>query len=230
MHDLSPDTDWAALARYLSGESASGEAEAIRRWIDASPERSILVDGLRQVWSEAAVPQGEWDVEAALPRIMDGALALEVILRATAVDVDASWHGRSGCDRGILVGFSHWGAVVFRRPAAGITAVKEYVMPRERYATIVLADGTRITLAPMSGCACRTNLNRTSRDVYLDGQAFLKSRMTRRGSSGFTPRMLSRPISARRSWCALMPTRRVRTLWSLRARVTRASAPNICRF
>jgi anti-sigma factor RsiW len=62
--------DWEALARYLAGESPPAEAEAVRRWLDARPDRAELVAVLGGAVDRLAfVPPSDLDVEAALRRV-----------------------------------------------------------------------------------------------------------------------------------------------------------------
>lgn len=61
------DADWDALARYVTGESPRAEAEAVRAWLAADPERQEMLDLL--VRSMAALehrPPADLDVESAL--------------------------------------------------------------------------------------------------------------------------------------------------------------------
>ena len=69
MTDPTPEPNAAALARYLSGESGPAEAEAIRRWIEAAPERRRSFEALKAAWSAAAERSGPWDLDAMWSRI-----------------------------------------------------------------------------------------------------------------------------------------------------------------
>src|SRR5712691_8370429 len=69
MTNPTPEPNAAALARYLSGESGPAEAEAIRRWIEADPERRRGLEDLKAAWSAAAEQSGGWDLDAMWSRI-----------------------------------------------------------------------------------------------------------------------------------------------------------------
>src|SRR6266480_1555942 len=69
MTDPTPEPNAAALARYLSGESGPAEAEAIRRWIEADPERRRGLEDVKAAWSAAAEQSGGWDLDAMWSRI-----------------------------------------------------------------------------------------------------------------------------------------------------------------
>ena len=173
---VSSSTDWAALARYLSGESDPREAEAIRCWIDASPERPALVEALRRVWAEAAVPHQEWDIEAALPRIMAGVSPAR--LESSRRTRPWRWLNRTALAAAaaavLAVGLALWRPALLQHRSIAAQTTREYVTPRGQYATLVLVDGTRITLAPLSRLRVPRDLTDATRDVYLDGQALFK--------------------------------------------------------
>lgn len=176
MHnDLTPPTDWTALARYLSGESEPWEADAIRRWIDAEPGRDELVDALRGVWSEAAAPREQWDVEGAVQKIVGGAPVVPIEIARRKRGIAWRWIARGvAAAAAIVVGLGLWRSAQKPAPASGAVAFREYTTPRGQYATVVLADGTRITLAPLSRLRAPRELDRGARDVYLEGQALFQ--------------------------------------------------------
>src|SRR3989442_11760912 len=63
------EADWARLAKYFAGACTPGEADEVRRWIEADPERQGLVDELRAAWDAAATPGTAWDTPTAWQRL-----------------------------------------------------------------------------------------------------------------------------------------------------------------
>src|SRR3569623_3225493 len=62
-----PDT--AALLRYVSGDSPLAEADWIRRWVAANPDREASIAELREAWERGAMPTAKWDGAALWSRI-----------------------------------------------------------------------------------------------------------------------------------------------------------------
>jgi transmembrane sensor len=171
---FSRSLDWPALARYLSGESAPGEAEVVRRWIGASPDRGAMVEGLQRVWAAAAVPRQEWETEAAIRRIMSESSARQVSGRHAW----GRWLGRTVVAAAavamLAVGLNWWRPAIVRSLSVAALGMREYVTPRGQYTTLTLTDGTRITLAPLSRLRVPRDLDGPARKVYLEGQALFE--------------------------------------------------------
>jgi transmembrane sensor len=173
-NSFSRSVDWAVLARYLSGESEPAEAEAVGRWIDSSPDRRAMVEGLRQVWANAAMPRQEWDTEAAIRRVLDEAPVVRLASRRGG----RRWLGWAAVAAAAIVllaiGLTQWRPAFVRSLPTALLGMREYATPRGQYATLALADGTRITLAPLSRLRVPRNLDGVTRQVYLEGQALFK--------------------------------------------------------
>src|ERR1043165_6884858 len=58
--------DWDTIARFLTGESDTGEAAVVRAWLEAHPEDRALVEKLDTATVDATA---DVDVEAALARV-----------------------------------------------------------------------------------------------------------------------------------------------------------------
>src|SRR2546429_31080 len=63
------EADWARLAQYFAGACTPAEADGVRHWIEAEPERQQLVDELRAAWDAAATPGTAWDTPTAWQRL-----------------------------------------------------------------------------------------------------------------------------------------------------------------
>src|SRR5882724_12920263 len=62
---MSDDTDWRALARYVSGACSDAERQAIDQWIAEDPARRETVEAARRIWETAAPLPEDWNVPAA---------------------------------------------------------------------------------------------------------------------------------------------------------------------
>jgi len=60
----------AALARYLSGESALDERLDIERWMGRDPTRRTMIAYMSQAWEEPKHAVDTWDTEALLDRLV----------------------------------------------------------------------------------------------------------------------------------------------------------------
>lgn len=173
----------AALARFLSGECDSAEAAAIRRWIEADPERRRRVEALRAAWQEAERDEREWDTDALWAGIearMDRP-AEPPRPRPVAAPRVREWPLRRR---------SHWGAIAAsllvaaggalwlttRDPqrAEAPVPMREVVTRKGQRAELHLGDGTRVILGVDSRLRFPAVTGTRARDVELDGEAFFE--------------------------------------------------------
>src|SRR6266568_2629904 len=177
MTDPTTEPNAAALARYLSGESGPAEAEAIRRWIDAAPERRRSFEALKAAWSAAAERSGTWDLDAMWSRI--AAQMSEPARPALQVEAEADvapWRERQG--RPLL----RWGTIAATLVLVSGAAIwqlrhqppapmREVVTARGQRAELRFGDGSRVLLGVASRLRFPATFGR-SRDVELDGEAY----------------------------------------------------------
>lgn len=181
---MNDEPDWIALGRYFAGECTDGEAEEIRRWIEADPDRARLVQQLRVSWEAAATPTLAWDSQAAWRRLSARLHSRELRRGLTVVrgggkagigrDRAARWAGLAAVTVLALGAGLWWGRATFRSGAGGPTPVslREVRVPMGQRAQFQLTDGTRVLLGP--GSVLRydtTRFGRTTRELLLDGQA-----------------------------------------------------------
>ncbi len=177
MTDLIPEPNAAALARYLSGESGPTEAEAIRRWIEADPERRRSLEALRAAWSAAAEGSGPWDLDAMWSRIaaqMARPPALPALEIGREVGVQRGWERgwprlRWGAIAATVVLVS--GAVIWQLLHQPPAPMREVVTARGQRAELRFGDGSRVLLGVASRLRFPATFGR-SRDVELDGEAY----------------------------------------------------------
>jgi transmembrane sensor len=189
------DDEWLMLSRFLARECTPVEAARVEQWIAASPTRQREVDLLRAAWECAAtVPMprasgGAFERFAARAGIADGESATrESTHSATRLRIqrlfnisDISrksasrrWHRSSAIAAAavIAVGASiTWG--VLRSSALRHVETSERVVrtgAAERSA-LQLADGSQITLGPLSSLRIAAAYGDRERTVELEGEA-----------------------------------------------------------
>jgi ferric-dicitrate binding protein FerR (iron transport regulator) len=182
--------DAAALLRYVSGESPLAEADWIRRWATADPDREASIAELRSAWERGARRQAEWDgtalwsrIEAAMGEETRGSPAEELPHGAEKFSF-APYRNRddSSLVRHLIYAIAAVlvvavaGAAIVRTPHAGAPetpapVMREVTTARGETATLSLADGSTVTLAPGSTLRIPTNFGSGEREALLDGEA-----------------------------------------------------------
>jgi ferric-dicitrate binding protein FerR (iron transport regulator) len=195
--------DSRLLERFLAGDCTDEEREQVVRWVDGIPERQVLLNTLRTTWTRLGTPPRTYDapaawsaVEARLrkpaatgatpnesrhpsplpadPRVHTNRPRLHAI-RETAPRF--GW--RVAATVLVTVGLASaavwWsGGGPSPRGRATVAAAREVVTPRGQRATIHLADGSTVTLAPASRLRESPTFDVDARDVWLDGEAYFE--------------------------------------------------------
>lgn len=188
-----PDDDavWRAVARSLSGEASPGEDAALRRELDAHPQRAALVEalggalgGLRADAAPAV------DVEAALASVLARRdRPVLTVERGGAADparprrpvvtpaVRPRWRTpallRMAASAVLVLGAALlWRALSGGGAAGGWQA--QYATDVGARREIRLPDGTRVVLGPASQLAVAGGYGRARRTVQLSGQAYFE--------------------------------------------------------
>ena len=178
------EPDWTRLGRYLAGECTRGEAEEIRRWMEADPARRRLVEELRAVWDAAATPTTRWGTPTAWRRL---AARLRSRERGRGLTlVDGGRRAGSGGTRAarwtmvaaataLALGGGVWWSRAAGRSGTGVAIsvpLKDVRVALGQRAQFQLTDGTRVLLGP--GSVLRydtTRFGASTRELLLDGQA-----------------------------------------------------------
>ncbi len=178
MTDPTPEPNAAALARYLSGESGPAEAEAIRRWIEADPERRRSLEALKAAWSAATEGSGPWDLDAMWSRIA-AQMTRPPAAPALQVKPEAEAPRRRGIKAWPLLRWGTIAATVVLVSGVAIwqlrhqppAPMREVVTARGQRAELRFGDGSRVLLGVASRLRFPASFGRT-RDVELDGEAY----------------------------------------------------------
>ncbi|MBI4502015.1 MAG: FecR domain-containing protein [Gemmatimonadetes bacterium] len=172
---------WDVLARYVAGESPVPEAEAVRRWLAADPERGELVAALeRSIGSLAFTPHPGLDVEAALRRVTERLHQPDVVPLPPRLAEHPLRRWRSMGLRAAAVLALVVGGTLVWRSATG-PGVREAAIPARTYHSpvgrtdsIPLADGSRAILGPGSELVVAAGYGQPDRAVSLRGVALFE--------------------------------------------------------
>ena len=153
------DPHWDRLARYFAGESSREEAAAVERWLAENPAEASKLRSLEDLFSRP-VADGGINVEAALRKVKTRAAQPAPTQRRP-------W---GWAVAGLAAAAAVAAIVVIPRksstpdaPAVASARVETQAGIRD---TLVLGDGTRITLGPSTTVAV------VGREISLDGEAF----------------------------------------------------------
>ena len=177
---------WDQLARFFAGELPAPEAERLRHWVEADPDRTALVARLREVWNEAAGLRQAWDAEAALHRIKHvpgGPVRVVPIPKFYREEPASPARRLARIGLGVAAALAILGAgagilrLVLRRSPAVVeqpATVAEMATPRGQRAILRLPDGTKVMLGPASTLRYPSTYSTGPRTVRLEGEAYFE--------------------------------------------------------
>lgn len=175
------------LARYFAGECSRIELRRFEQWLAEQPARQELVDQLRAAWRAfGEMPQESqpFDTQAAWAKVSDG-IGHQVrssqapVLRLTVNRQTAASRTvrRAAVAATLLLAFGTGSWAVLRErvadPAVASQMREVATRPGQR-AEVYLSDGTRVTLGAASRLRFSAPLGKTSRDIYLEGEAIFE--------------------------------------------------------
>src|SRR5438046_7682597 len=167
MH-LEDERLYLLLDRYLAGEASAADAQAVREWLAADAEHSLLRDERRLIKRVIADKPPHSSTNAAWAKALK---ALEVARPA-----------QPRVRRRLLVAALAAAAVVMARiggPGVGgllrrAPQWREYATAAAQRMVIRLQDGTQVTIAPKSRVRYTADYGTAHRDLYLDGEAYFQ--------------------------------------------------------
>ena len=176
--------NWETIARYLAGESPAGEAAAIREWLARHPEDARLVTVLDDALDRVTLGPGAEsgiDVEAALASVKARREGMQVV-RGHAPRFPARSSGRrparwipvSAIAAGLIAAALLFSRGRFEQRATDTTTIASRTLttPVGGRDSLVLPDGSQVTLGPGSRLTIAENFGRTERRLSLRGEAF----------------------------------------------------------
>lgn len=167
------------VARYLAGECSTAEAEAVCRWAATDPASGAELDLLRRAWTRAGELPAPPRIEAMWERVSaDVVRSRHPVLSLVSARPAKSRAGRRALLAAAAVvalagalftghRFAPGGASQSLR---GPVAAREYRTARGQRATVVLLDGTQVSLGVDSRLRV-PDPRSERREVYLDGEA-----------------------------------------------------------
>jgi transmembrane sensor len=166
------EPDWKAIDRYLAGDASPEEERDVREWIAADPSRGEVLQHIRAAHGDH--PDEQWDVDAAWAKFS----ARPQRTRPRPLSVSRWYTGvpaRIAAALLITVG----GYAAFRNlsptpPASRDNASAELTAPNGQRVTATLGDGSRVVLNAGSRLRYSPDIQRASRDVYLEGEAYFE--------------------------------------------------------
>ena len=176
--------DWDRLARYVSGESGATERADIERWAAGSDANRVMLESLKRRWN-AAGDGTSWNVDAAwsklAPRLRN------VKQEPGVIDIDSrrarpSWlqptrYGLVAAAAVLLITV----AVRMTPDSTAVNSTMALTSAEMRTGvgeqrTIDLSDGSQVVLGAASTLRLAEGFGSSTREVFLEGQAFLRVR------------------------------------------------------
>lgn len=175
--------NWEAVARYLAGESPAEEQAAVREWLARHPEDARLVtaldDALDRVTSGPDAERGI-DVEAALAGVKARRDGLQVVrggaprLPVARPPRRARWIPVAAIAAGVIAAAVLFSRGRFESATTDTTTIASRTLttPVGGRDSLVLPDGSQVTLGPGSRLTIAENYGRAERRISLRGEAF----------------------------------------------------------
>lgn len=164
------------ITRYLARQTSSEENERLATWLTASAENEQTFEQLKTLWQHSQTPAAPTETAAAL-RAVKARLAAPAA--PTPQPVLAG--GRRKLRRTYLVGslvlialLVITGLWVLRAPSTPAVAYHTYRTAAGQRRALHLPDGSLVTLAPQSQLRYPAQFIGSTREVYLQGEAFFE--------------------------------------------------------
>jgi transmembrane sensor len=201
-------TDSLLLARALANELNEDEMEAFRLWLEAEPARRLEYRRLQRLWADAGRLPRQWDAERALGAIRAQARAEQGPQATKTSFTRLRWgegealHRRwrwaaSGLAAAsvIAIGFGVISRPTHRTPPprAATPIIREVSTKRGETAQLRFPDGTEIRLAPSSRLQYPGDMLGRSRDLDLEGEAYVIA-----GAHGHAPLVIHTQLGSTR--------------------------------
>lgn len=183
---VSDEFDPTRVDRYLAGECSAEERETIKGWLDANPREAQTIRAVREAWATQGPARDDWDVETRwveFARTLERAAVREPRDSHPPLQLSVPRHrpnrwwiaASAGVAAAVLFGIAWIAGVPSFGRRNGSTAFPPLTRVAStgagQRATLQLADGSRVTVAPGTTLRTRSDFPAGGRDVYLDGEA-----------------------------------------------------------
>ncbi|HMG69562.1 MAG TPA: FecR domain-containing protein [Gemmatimonadaceae bacterium] len=165
--------EWERIARYLTGEAGSSEAEATRRWIEEDPHRAKVVRLLESILVNVSHEDSSHiDVESALKHVksrLEEPKIIPIIPRGARATPDRTFAALLRVAAATIIIFG--GLMVWQRTRGEGTQTYATSVGERRQ--VVLKDGSKVLLGPTSRLVVPVMApDEGWRMVILDGAAY----------------------------------------------------------
>jgi transmembrane sensor len=178
--------DWDRLARYVSGESGTSERVEIEHWAASSEANRKMLESVRRRWTLAGEGTS-WNVDAAwarmAPQLRNVSAGTGVIDIQTSRSARPAWLSATrlvpiAAAAGLVIAVSFRLLSTDNAPDRGTMALASAEMRTGvgEQRTIDLVDGSQVVLGPTSTLRLADGFGGATREVFLQGQAFLRVR------------------------------------------------------
>lgn len=173
----------ALLARYLANDCSPAEQSHVEEWLARGAANRALLEELRLIWNARTQEPG-WDTEEIWRNVRPSSPG-RIAAPSTDIALTNPFRQRS---RQMWAVFAAAAALLLvvglltQRERLGLSSKKiavtplpmrEYVTRRGEMATIQLTDSTQLVLAAESKLRIPADFGETTREVFLDGEAFI---------------------------------------------------------
>jgi ferric-dicitrate binding protein FerR (iron transport regulator) len=181
---MSDQLEWDRLARYVSGEADAGERQEVERWASADPRNRATLDAAQRRW-QASLEPGAWDVDRAWNRVQAKLHDRPPVVLPFAVPAGTSraWLTAmrliplaAAAVIVLLVGIWKRDLILGLTDSAPQVATGSQVLesPVGEQRSFDLPDGSTVLLGAASTLRLDARFGVDSREVHLEGQAFLR--------------------------------------------------------
>lgn len=176
--------DWDRLARYVSGESGAAERADIERWAASSDANRAMLESLKRRWKVAGEGTS-WNVDAAwaklAPRLRNEKGDTPVVDIRDRMVARSPWTRASRLVPLAAAAVLLVAVAVRMRPGTTGTLGGPVALVTNELRTgageqrsFELSDGSTIVLGAASNVRIADGFGTTTREVFLEGQAFLR--------------------------------------------------------
>jgi transmembrane sensor len=199
------ESEAGLIARYLSGECTPSERATVEQRIANDRPFAEEVELLRAAW--APQPEAAYDASKLWDRVAADTVNAPHIERTLpkphlvrAAPARAAWL-KYGIAAALVLAVGGAGALVALRPkpvqqAAAPAPMREVATRRAQRAEVYLSDGTRVVVGVASKLRFASTFGST-RDVYLEGQAYFDVAHDARPFTVHTPSGVARDIGTK---------------------------------
>lgn len=177
--------DWDRLARYVAGESVASERAEVERWASSDPANRQALDAARRRW-DAARDGSHWNVDAAWARLAPelsritaepGVVPLRPAMAANRWRVVSRLVPLAAAAALLIAVSLRFIDDTSDVPANGSAiATTDMRTGVGEQLTVDLPDGSQVVLGAASVLRLAGGFGSTTREVFLEGQAFLRVR------------------------------------------------------